>query len=461
MEKTTKIEPRYGLFTAISMVIGQVIGSGIFFKVDDVLSVTQGQVLPGLIGFIIVGVSVVFASIAMSNYAQIIPDKSGIISYVEYRFGHYASAMVGWIYLSLFYPLLTAVLFSVAGIYIANLIGELTGFDPTFTHYSSIAVASSLLFLILNIFSPKKSGIFQQLTTVLKLLPLIFIASLGIFTLFNEVGIQNSPAIARVFSFSGEENFLLLLAASFIPIAFAFDGWYIATQISSEVKNAKKNLPRALVIGTTIVLTVYVCYYLGITSRMDALKIIALEDNYIREFARSITQNSGALVIQLFIIISVLGTANGLLLATLRVPYQFYQLKSSRKFFHLGKINPRTQMPLNSAILAYLLVIFYLFLFYLTSTHPFFTSKKFDISAIPIAFIYIVNGALFIGLFPLIRKKIIPNNTIRHYLITFLALFGILVVLLGTMISNNGMFYVLVSIAYMLFGTFFIKRLNK
>ena len=83
MDRDQKLEAKYGLFTAISMVIGQVIGSGIFFKVDDVLLATQGNVLAGLFGFIIVGISVVFAGISMANYAELLPKEGGILSYVN------------------------------------------------------------------------------------------------------------------------------------------------------------------------------------------------------------------------------------------------------------------------------------------------------------------------------------------------------------------------------------------
>ena len=73
MEKNQKLEAKYGLFTAIAMVIGQVIGSGIFFKVDDVLSATQGNNFAGLLGFLVVGISVVFAAVSMANYAELLP----------------------------------------------------------------------------------------------------------------------------------------------------------------------------------------------------------------------------------------------------------------------------------------------------------------------------------------------------------------------------------------------------
>ena len=152
-----KLEAKYGLFTAIAMVIGQVIGSGIFFKVDDVLSATQGNNFAGLLGFLIVGISVVFAAVSMANYAEVLPKDGGIMSYVEYRFGKKAAAFVGWIYLSLFYPLLTAVLFTVSGIYIAHLIAEFVNFKPTFLHFTLIGFVNSLIFLALNIYRPKSS----------------------------------------------------------------------------------------------------------------------------------------------------------------------------------------------------------------------------------------------------------------------------------------------------------------
>ena len=132
MEQKQKLEAKYGLFTAISLVIGQVIGSGIFFKVDDVLSATQGNSFAGLLGFVIVGISVVFAAVSLANYAELLPKDGGILNYVEYRFGKKTAAFVGWMYLSLFYPLLTAVLFTVSGIYISHFLAEFTGFKPTF-----------------------------------------------------------------------------------------------------------------------------------------------------------------------------------------------------------------------------------------------------------------------------------------------------------------------------------------
>jgi APA family basic amino acid/polyamine antiporter len=457
MRDNQKLEAKYGLFTAISMVIGQVIGSGIFFKVDDVLSATQGNVLAGLLGFIIVGISVVFAGISMANYAEILPKEGGILSYVTYRFGNTAAYFVGWMYMSLFYPALTAVLFTVSGIYIAHLLADFLAFTPTPLHFALIGLVNLVIFFCINIFRPRSSGIFQQMTTVLKVLPLIFIASLGILSLVKgDVGQVNT--FTQVGNGVQNQSFLLLVAAGFIPISFAFDGWYIATQISGEIKKSSKNLPKALIIGTLSVMVIYISYYLGIVFRMSGEEIIQLKDTYITEFARKIASNTGALLMQLFIIISVLGTANGLLLATIRVPYQFSNLEKSKKFLHLNKINESTKMPVNSAIFGTLIILVYIVIYYITNTVSFFTAKNFDISAIPIIFIYLVNGALFIGLFQLFNRKLFSRNSLVKKIMAVIAVLGIAVVLFGTASAPNGITYFIINIFFLLLGYIFLKK---
>ena len=458
MDNNQKLEAKYGLFTAISMVIGQIIGSGIFFKVDDILTATQGNIFAGFLGWLIVGLTVVFGAISMAFYAELLPKDGGIIAYVNYRFGDKAAAYSGWLNMSLFYPMLTAVVFTVSGIYIAHLIAEFTSLTPTPLHFMLIGLVNLGIFFLVNVLSPKASGLFQQLTTVLKLIPLILISALAIIAFVgNDVPEANTYAHSMS-SVAEGQSILLLVGASFIPIAFAFDGWYIATQISGEIKDSKKNLPKALIIGTITVLIVYLLYYTGIVYGMTNTEILTLQDTYITEYARKIGSNLGAILMQIFIIISVLGTANGLLLASTRVPYQFYNLEKSNKFFNLGKLSKRNNMPINSAILGTIGIAFYIIIYYITNTNEFFTSKGFDLSAIPIVCIYMINGMLFFGLLKLIKNNVFTGNKAIKYTLATVAIIGALLVLGGTASAANGITYIVISIVYGLAGYFFIKK---
>ena len=205
-------------------------------------------------------------------------------------------------------------------------------------------------------------------------------------------------------------------------------------------------------------MVIYIAYYLGIVFRMSGEEIIQLKDTYITEFARKTASNSGALLMQLFIIISVLGTSNGLLLATIRVPFQFANLEKSKKFLNLNKVDEKTKMPVNSAVFGTLIIVFYLLVYYFTNTHSFFTEKNFDLSAIPIIFIYLVNGALFIGLFQLFNKKVFTRNSIFKKIITIIAVLGNLVVLFGTASAQNGITYFIINILFLLTGFLLMRK---
>lgn len=452
-----KLQARYGLFMAISMVIGQVIGSGIFFKVDDVLLATQGDVFAGLLGFLIVGISVVFAAASMANYAQLSPKDGGILTYVAYRFGERAAAYVGWVFFIMFLPVIASVLLTVSGIYIAHFLAEFISFELNFLHYSLIGLSNGLLFLGVNIFYPKSSGVFQQLTATLKLIPLILISALGIIGFLGGDAESITTAARPLAEVNNETSFWVVVAASFVPIAFSMDGWYIATQISGEVKNSEKNLPKALILGTVIVLLVYVFYYLGIVSELSAQQILSLKDGYITEFARKLGSDQGALLMQLFIIISVLGTCNGLVLANTRVPYQFYNLKYAKKFLNLNKIHEKTQTPINSALVGFGLVVFYLVIFYATNVLPFFTERDYDISAIPITFIYIVNLSLFLGLIHIFRTQKVKGNSFFKYIMLVFAILGTGLVIIGTLFAPNGFSYLVIAGLFLALGKFFVK----
>ena len=441
---------------AVSMVVGQMVGSGIFFKVDDVLASTNGNVYAGVMGFIIVGISVVFSAASIANYAIFSPKEGGILHYVEFRYGKRAAAYVGWVYFIMFLPLLEGVLLTVSGIYISHFLAEFIHFEPNFLHYSLIGWCNGVIFLLLNIFRPKSSGFFLQLTAVLKLFPLIFIAAIGIVSLVgNDAEMLNQAENQAIVS-SNETNFWLLVGASFIPITFSMDGWYIAMQISGEIKDSQKNLPKALISGTLIVLVVYVFYYLGIVSKMSSDEIRQLGDTYIIEFSRKISSETGAIAIQLFIIVSLLGTCNGLVLANTRAPYQFYNLEYSKKFLNLGYISKRTGMPVNSALVGFGLMTIYLFIFYLSNTNPFLKELNYDISAIPILFIYVVNFCLYLGLFKLFREYLLKNKPLKYTMLLF-ALIGTCVVLAGTLSSPNGLSYLVIAALFILLGKLGVK----
>lgn len=97
-----KEEREYGLFTAISMIVGILIGSGIFFKSDNILVYTNGSVIKGIILFCLAAVGIVFGSLTIATLATKITKPGGIITYADEYIGRKAAGCFGWFQVFIF-----------------------------------------------------------------------------------------------------------------------------------------------------------------------------------------------------------------------------------------------------------------------------------------------------------------------------------------------------------------------
>lgn len=122
-----------------------------------------------------------------------------------------------------------------------------------------------------NALSPRLAGRFQVSTTIIKLIPLLLMGIGGLaYGLFHGITAQN-------FQFSPAETAAAghPLFAAVVSAAFAYEGWIIATSINAELRNAKRNLPIALVVGALTIVAVYVLYYLGVVGGAPVADLIA------------------------------------------------------------------------------------------------------------------------------------------------------------------------------------------
>jgi APA family basic amino acid/polyamine antiporter len=230
---------KYGLFTSITMITGVVIGSGIFFKADNVLSYTKGNVLLGIIIFIVAAIAIVFGCLAISQLAALTDKPGGLIAYTEEFVGIGTSCAFGWFQTFLYLPTITAVVSWVTGIYLCQLFGIKFSLELTVL----IGLVCLTVLFLFNTFSAKWGGYLQNASMIIKMIPLVVIAVAGLF-LGNPQGlivrdIQGFHATAANWSW----------VAAFAPIAFSFDGWIVSTSICHEIKNSKRNLPIALTIS--------------------------------------------------------------------------------------------------------------------------------------------------------------------------------------------------------------------
>lgn len=167
----------YGFATAISMVVGIVIGSGIFFKADDILSAVNGNVMLGVLGFLLVGVGVLFGTLTIAYYTRKDTENIGLIGYSRMALGDKFGFVVGWFAIICYFPAFIMILAMVASIYLGVLIGVDSQLFITF---------ATVVFLVasftINVKSPNAGGKVQVIFTIAKIIPLVVIGLAG--TLF-------------------------------------------------------------------------------------------------------------------------------------------------------------------------------------------------------------------------------------------------------------------------------------
>ena len=138
---------KYGLTTAIAMIVGIVIGSGIFFKSDNILIYTNGSIIKGIAVFSIAAIGIIFGSLTIGVLASKTTAAGGIIAYADEYSGRKVACAFGWFLTFVYYPALVAVLVWVTGVYICMLFG----FDPTMERLLYISVISSGICFLINV----------------------------------------------------------------------------------------------------------------------------------------------------------------------------------------------------------------------------------------------------------------------------------------------------------------------
>ena len=251
-----KLERKYGLFTAICMVVGIVIGSGVFFKAQAILQKTGGNLPLGIIAWVIGGIIMLCNILAFSYMAQKYEKVNGIVDYAEAMCGEKYAYYMGWFITTVYYPAMTGVLCWVSARYTMVF---LTSCWPNFPmlipadqggcivgpECMAVTLFYMVLMFTINALAPKAAGKLQTSTTVIKFIPLTLMAVVGILVGLlspTKMLVNNFAAASQAVLPEGTSNAQALLGAV-CATAFAYEGWIIATSINAELKDSKKNLP--------------------------------------------------------------------------------------------------------------------------------------------------------------------------------------------------------------------------
>lgn len=435
---------KYNLFTTIGMIVGIVIGSGIFFKSDNILVATDGSITLGVLIFCIAAICIIFGGLSIAELASRSNNSGGIIGYIEEHSYHSIACAIGWFLSLLYYPTLLSVVSWVSVIYLCQLFNvELPLEGQILLSIIILAIDFSI-----NYLSSKLGGILQNLSTVIKLLPLFLIAILGV--IYGDYSSIELADIAHIKSYSW--------LTAITPVAFAFDGWIVSTSISDEIENPKKNLPIALIIAPISILIIYIAYFVGISMYVGPENIMALGDAHVSYAANNLLGSFGSKIILIFVIISVLGTLNGIILGSIRMPH-ILGTKNMIPFSNIySTTNEKYGLSIHSTFFSFIMTIIWTFVHYISIKFDLLPNS--DVSEIAVIFSYIVYIVLYIQVIKLSFKGTI-KGFFKGKLNPIMAIMGSIIVLTGSLSNPIIFLYFAIFITIIIGAIAFYRGKNK
>ncbi len=455
------LKKKYGLFTAICMVVGIVIGSGIFFKAKDVLTAANGNALYSILAWVISGLIMVTIATTFAVMATKYEKINGVVDYAEVTCGKRYAYFVGWFMSIIYYPAMTSVLAWVSARYTLVVAGYIEaplfalGTSDNSSLNSPECITLALFYLVLayfiNAIAPRIAGKFQISSTIVKLIPILFIAVVG-----SVAGLINGTLISNfdLSSVKVEEITSPAVSTGLFPAIcgtiFAYEGWVVATAINSEIKDSKKNLPIALCVGTLIIVVAYTLYNIGILGLADIVNVT----NNGTTVAFKFFGGAIATIINILVVISCLGTLNGLMLGCCRGIYSLSARGEGVTPEVFSQVDKKTNMPHNSCSFALLTCAIW-FVYFIFAGGGFFEWEAineygFDSSELPIITIY----PLYIPILVVMMLKEKDLHPFKRFVLPIISIIGICVIVAASIIKHkmDNVWYLIVFALVMLVG---------
>lgn len=417
------IKKQYGLWTGIAMVVGIVIGSGVFLKAGGVLQLAGGDLKMSILAWFVGGIIMVASGFCFAIFATKVSKYNGVIDYIETATNKKIGYFFAWLFTTFYYPIVASIVALFAGSYFFKLIGVNVGL----TDWQNFIFAFIILVLVvlLNYLSPLLSSKLQISATVIKLIPIGVIAIAGLFASFivgSDYGIINAvkdPAL----------GFKLNFGEAVKKTAFAYEGWVCATSINAELKDSKRNLPKALVGGTIAILLFYIIYYVSLSAFLGNAGTILADSNAPIVVFEKIMGKIGGAFFTFFIMVSCLGTVNGVSISCCRGMYTMScrgQGICPKAFSKLGK---NESVSLLSCLYGLGCMILMLGVWYLAMHGVWLFKYLGSMDEIVCAIIY----GVYITMYVYIIRNFKDNNVFSRYVMPILAIIGsVFFVICGT-----------------------------
>jgi APA family basic amino acid/polyamine antiporter len=324
---------RLTLFDGAALLVGAVIGSGIFVVPG---LIAQRVPEPGLVIGIWVfsGVLVLCGALTLAELGTMLPQSGGLYVYMREAYGPFWAFLYGWTIMLVVIPGALAALTVAFFMYLRQFVAIPVWPEKT------LGIGLLLGLALINTRGAKRGAGVQNVFTILKVAGLVGLVGLAVITRHGDVTHFTPIAPAH---FSG--GTLAAVGLAMISTLFAYDGWQFVSLVAGELRDPERNVVRSIVLGIAVVIAVYVSANLAYIYVLGQPRIAA-SPRVATEVMAEMVGSGGATVMTLAILCSIFGAISANILAGPRV--LFAMARDGRLFPWLARIHPRYQTPANA-----------------------------------------------------------------------------------------------------------------
>jgi len=347
---------RLGLWSAVAVLVGSTIGSGIFRTPAEVAALVNDVPL-FLLAWVLGGAVVLCGALTYSELAAAFPRSGGMYVFMREAFGPLPAFLFTWAELLLIRPAAYGAIGITASAYTLLTLGQdpkaiMATIGPVSISAEQVLGAAYIVLVgVVNYFGIHRGAVLQNFSTVLK------VGALAVLILAGFVlGGSTASAVPNVMAQRagvGLSPFLLAMVA----ILWAYDGWADLAFVGGEVLHPQKTLPRALLIGTA---TVVVLYLGACIVYLRLIPIAEMKDAELvaADVARLLVGSGGMVVISALIAVSTFGTLNGSMMTAPRIFFAAAEDRLLPRF--LARVDPRTSAPTAAVLLMIVLGVIFI-----------------------------------------------------------------------------------------------------
>ncbi|MGA2646395.1 MAG: amino acid permease [Candidatus Sulfotelmatobacter sp.] len=333
-----------GVSHASAVVIGTIIGSGIFLVPAEMMQAVGSAKLVYL-AWLVGGLLSFFGALTYAELGAMKPQAGGEYVYVRDAYGPLGGFLYGWTWFVIAKPASVAT--------VATGLVRILGTFPVFSFFSAniflhpfaitwgqlVAIAAAILISTLNYLGVKKAGEFQLVFTILKVAIILGI----VVVCFSGSGSARGRGWSNFAgTFSGAKGGIAGFMAALVAALWAYDGWNDLNMVAGEVKKPERNIPIALIAGVATVGVLYVLVNAGVQYVLPA-SVIAASQRPASDAVALVMGHMGAAIVSAGMAISMLVTLNGTIMSGARVP--FAMARDGYFFRALAEVHPRFHTP--------------------------------------------------------------------------------------------------------------------